>query len=100
MCFDIVAEGHRDREHRLPTSGTWLSELLSVVNPGLLCAHADFERLLNNPHRLEHLKCPRLDVKSARGLYGLVEPVDKAALDAAPEEFACQGQTRWPGTNN
>ncbi len=80
MCFDIVAEGHRDREHRLPTSGTWLSELLSVVNPGLLCAHADFERLLNNPHRLEHLKCPRLDVKTLARHQQLAHPLLLLAL--------------------
>src|SRR6266516_1424528 len=75
-------------------------QFLPLVNPGLLCVHADFERFLNHPHRLEHLKRPRLDVKSTGGLYRLVEPIDKAALDAASEEFACQGHTCWPGTNN
>src|SRR6266487_1630817 len=75
-------------------------QLLPLVNPGLLCTHADFEYLLNYPHRLEHLKRPRMDVKSTGGLCRLVEPIDMAALDAASEEFACQGQTGWPGTNN
>src|SRR6266404_5113983 len=75
-------------------------QLLSLVNPGLLCTQADFEHLFNHPHRIEHLKRPRLDVKSTGGLCRLVEPIDKAAMDAASEEFACQGQTCWPCTNN
>src|SRR6266568_5258048 len=75
-------------------------QFLPLVNPGLLCVHADFERFLNHPHRLEHLKRPRLDVKSTGGLCRLVEPIDKAALDAASEEFARQGQSSWPGTDN
>src|SRR5260221_1668722 len=75
-------------------------QLLSLVNPGLLCAHAGCEHLLNNPYCLEHLKRPRLGVKSTGGLCRLVEPIDQAALDAASQEFACQDQTCWPGTNN